>query len=219
MDNAGVGHSSGNIQPTMQEAGSTVVDFLDAIGVPKVDIIGFSMGGFIAQSIAVNSPHIVNKLVLAGTQSSYTEGFLAPDPIIRAESGQDNLTEKTMMKLFFYPSDTSRALGHAFWQRITERNVDGEERTTFVDVAGGQTQNRAIGAFVSDPGFFKKLKQVDMPILITNGKDDTMTPTANSWLMQQRLKNAELHIHPDSGHGHVYQIPELYAKQLDLFRG
>ena len=154
MDNAGVGHSSGNIQPTIQEAGSTVMDFLNAIDVPKVDIIWFSMGGFIAQSIAVNSSHVVNKLVLAGTQSSYTEGFVAPDPAITAEAGQDNITEEAMMKLFFYPSDTSRALGHAFWQRITERNVDGEERTTFVDVSGGQTQNGAIGAFVSDPGFF-----------------------------------------------------------------
>ncbi|CAE7192592.1 hypothetical protein CFE70_007029 [Pyrenophora teres f. teres 0-1] len=219
LDNSGIGHSFGVIQSTIQEAGSTVVEFLDAIGVPKVDIIGFSMGGFIAQSIAVVYPYIVNKLVLTGTQSAYTEGFVAPDPDIMAEAGGDNPTEELMMKLFFYPSDTSRALGHAWRERITERHVDGEKRTTFVNVAGGQAQTAAIGKFVSDPGFFGKLQQLDIPILITNGNRDIMTPTANSWLMQQRLKNAELHIYPDSGHGHLYQIPELYAKQLDFFLG
>ena len=67
LDNAGVGHSSGSIQPTMQEAGTTVADFLNAIGVHKVDIIGFSMGGFIAQTIALDYPQVVNKIVLAGT--------------------------------------------------------------------------------------------------------------------------------------------------------
>lgn len=219
MDNAGVGQSSGTIQPTIQEAGSTVVDFLEAIGVPKVDLLGFSMGGFTAQSIAVDYPHVVNKLVLAGTQSSYTEGFVAPDPAVIAEAGGENPTEEDMMKLFFYPSNTSQALGHAWWQRIQERNVTGEERTTFVDVAGGQVQAEAMVKFVSDPDFFGKLEQVEKPILITNGKADIMTPTANSFLLQQRLNNAQLHIYPDSGHGHLYQVPEKYAKQLDLFLG
>ncbi len=77
----------------------------------------------------------------------------------------------------------------------------------------------AITRFVSDLEFFEKLKQVDVPILVTNGKNDIMTPTPNSFLMQQKLKNVELHIYPDSGHGHLYQIPEVYAKQLELFLG
>ena len=187
LDNAGVGHSSGAIQPTIQEAGSTVVNFLDAIGVPKVDLLGFSMGGFTAQSIVVDYPHVVNKLVLAGTQSSYTEGFVAPDPAVMAEAGRDeHPTEEVMMDLFFYPSNTSRALGHAWWQRIKERHVSGEERTTFVDVAGGRVQNEAISKFVSDPNFFGKLEQVEKPILVTNGKRDVLTPTANSWLLLLR---------------------------------
>ncbi|KAI2485829.1 Hydrolase [Pyrenophora tritici-repentis] len=217
LDNYGIGNSSGTIQPTIQKAGSTVVDFLDAISVPKVDIIGFSMGGFIAQSIAVDYPHVINKLVLTGTQSTYTEGFVTPDPAIMAEASGENPTEEVMMKLFFHPSDTSRALGHAWWQHTTERHVDGEARTTFVNAAGGQTQNAAIGKFVSGPGFFAKLQQVDVPTLITNGNADVMMPTANSWLMQQRLKIAELHVYPDSGHGHLYQVPEVYARQVDLF--
>jgi pimeloyl-ACP methyl ester carboxylesterase len=76
-----------------------------------------------------------------------------------------------------------------------------------------------ITRFVSDLEFFEKLKQVDVPILVTNGKNDIMTPTPNSFLMQQKPKNVELHIYPDSRIGNLYQIPEVYAKRLELFLG
>jgi pimeloyl-ACP methyl ester carboxylesterase len=112
-----------------------------------------------------------------------------PDPI-----------EEIMTKLFFYPSETSRALGHAWWQRVQERHVDGEERTTFVDVAGGQVMGAAITKFVTDPSVSEKLKQLDIPVLVTKGNDDVMIPTANSWFLQQNLNDVGLHISRDSGH-------------------
>lgn len=219
LDNAGVGHSEGTIQSTLHESGSTVVDFLATIGVPKVDILGFSMGGMIAQSIAVNHPQVVNKLVLAGTQSSYSEGMVSADPQIFEIAGGVSPTEEDMLQLFFYPSNTSRALGHAWWERTQERNVSGEERTTFVNQAGAQLQNEASANFTSDLGFFDQLKKVDMPVLITNGIVDVMTPTPNSYLMQSQLPNAQLHIYPDAGHGHLYQVPQVFAKLLELFLG
>lgn len=219
FDNAGCGHSSGSIAPTIQEMGTVAVDFLSAVGVTKADILGYSMGGLIAQCIVLDNPQVVNKMVLAGTQSSYTEGFALPDAKAMELAGRADPNEEGMLDLFFYPTRTSRALGHAWWQRIQERNVEGEERTTFVNQAGGQVMSGAIMQFVSDPKLFEGLKQMEVPILITNGKNDIMTPTANSFLMQQNLKNAQLHLYPDSGHGHLYQMPEAYAKQLELFLG
>jgi pimeloyl-ACP methyl ester carboxylesterase len=219
LDNAGCGHSSGSIQPTIQEAAATIVDFLSVIGVSKVDVIGFSMGGFTAQVLALDYPNLVHKLVLAGTQSAYTTGFTPPDPSIMPIASQPVPTLEIMLDLFFFPSDTSRALGEAWWARLEERHVDGEQRTLFVDEAGAQLQNAAIAKFVGDAAFFARMEQLDLDVLITNGKKDVMTPTPNSWLMQQRMKRAELHIYPDSGHGHLYQFPERYARQLDLFLG
>jgi pimeloyl-ACP methyl ester carboxylesterase len=175
------------------------------------------MGGMIAQSIAVEHPEVVNRLILAGTQSSYTEGMVTPDPSIMQLAGGPDSNEEVMMKLFFYPSETSKALGHAWWQRAQERHVDGEERTTFIDEAGGQVMQAAMTKFVSDPSFFEKLKDVDIAVLVTNGKNDVMTPTSNSWLLQQQLEDVELHIFPDSGHGHLYQEPVKYAAILELF--
>ena len=134
-------------------------------------------------------------------------------------AGQSAPNEEAMMQLFFYPSDTSRALGAAWWKRVQERSAEGEQRTTFVDEAGGQQQIAAITSFVSDLGIFEKMKQIDIPTLITNGKADIMTPTSNSFLLQQHMKNAKLHIFPDSGHGHLYQFPEKYASYLEVFLG
>jgi pimeloyl-ACP methyl ester carboxylesterase len=205
FNSAGCGHSEGTIQSTLQEAGSAAADFLSAIGVSKADLLGFSMGGMTAQYIAIEHPNAVNKLILSDTQSSYTEGMAFADPAIVPLAARPDPTEEIMTKLIFYPSETSRALGHAWWQHIQERHVDGEERTTFVDEAGSQVMGAAITKFVNDPSVFEKLRQLDMPILVTNGKNDVMTPTPNSWLLQQNLRDVELHLFPDSGHGHLYQ--------------
>lgn len=217
FDNAGCGHSEGTIQDTLQESGSTVVDFLAVISVPKVDILGFSLGGMIAQCIVVEHTQVLNKLILAGTQSSYTEGLVLGAPEVSEISGSVSPNEQDMMKLFFFPSETSKALGHAWWERTKERKVQGGEGKRFVNKAGGQAQQAAIGRFVSDAGFFERLQQVHIPVLVTNGTADIMTPTSNSNILQRKLRNAQLHIYPDSGHGHLYQIPESYAKQLELF--
>jgi pimeloyl-ACP methyl ester carboxylesterase len=217
FDNTGCGHSGGVIPDTIQEAGSIAVAFLAAIDVHKADILGFSMGGLVAQSIAVDHPELINKLILSGTQSGYAEGSSSAPRSVFELAGGPSPSEEDMMELFFYPSETSRALGHAWWRRTQERNVAGEQPKYFVEQAGGQRQQSAITKFVSDFSFFPKLKDVEIPILITNGKNDIMTPTPNSYLMQQHLRNAELHLYPDSGHGHLYQEPEAYAKQLELF--
>ncbi|KAH7063832.1 Alpha/Beta hydrolase protein [Paraphoma chrysanthemicola] len=217
LDSAGTGHSQGTIEPTFAETANTINDFLDAISVPKVDILGFSLGGMVAQVIAVAHPHILNKLVLAGTQSSYTQGLVFSSPEVFEVANGVSPSEDDMLKLFFYSSDSSRALGRAWWARLEERHVSGESRTLLVDQAGGGVQQAAIGQFVSDATFFDKLKEIKVPVLVTNGKDDIMTPTTNSFILQQQLQDVELHIFPDSGHGHLYQFPEKYAELLELF--
>lgn len=219
FDNAGCGHSDGVIPDTLHEAAATAVAFLAAIDVPKADLLGFSMGGLIAQIIAIEHKDLVRKLVLSGTQSSYAEGMVSGAREIFALAGAPDPTEDTMQQLFFYPTASSRALGHAWWLRTHERSVPGETATRFVDAAGGAKQQGAITHFVSDLTFFPKVKALTLPVLVTNGKNDVMTPTPNSWLIQQSLPDVQLILYPDSGHGHLYQEPELYAKHLELFLG
>ncbi|KAF7158594.1 hypothetical protein CNMCM5623_003654 [Aspergillus felis] len=198
----------------------TTVGFLTAIGVDKADIIGFSMGGLIAQYIAVDHPHFVNKLVLAGTQSGYGDGVAyAPPEVLESLSVPGQPLEEDIVPLFFTPSETSRALGHQWFERIRERQVTGEERKGFLEGPGITAQHTAIWKFASDPEIFDRLGTITMPVLVTNGHNDIMAPTVNSYILQQKLPKAELHIYADSGHGHLFQMAETYAKQLELFLG
>ncbi|KAM0081149.1 hypothetical protein ACKRZS_006698 [Fusarium odoratissimum] len=193
---------------------------LAAIGVSKVDVIGFSMGGGVAQILARDYPQLIHKLVLAGTQSAIGDGVvLPPRDVLESAAGSNDVppTEQEMHGLFFHPSETSLAAGKDWWKRIHERQVDGEERKEFLVGQGAGAQMEAIFAFTVDLSNFDRLKDIKAPTLVTNGHTHVMSPTPNSFILQQKISNAQLIIYPDSGHGHLFQYPELYAQHLELF--
>ncbi|CEJ55192.1 Putative Hydrolase [Penicillium brasilianum] len=219
-DSAGIGHSEGTVPDSIPEMAAIVVNLLTALEIPKADFIGFSMGGGIVQHIGYEYPQIVNKLVLAGTQPGIGEGVALPPREVLESAGANNdqpPTEDDMMNLFFYPSETSLALGHAWWKRIHERNVEGEPRKAYLTGTGAQAQLAAIFKFTTDTSNFERLADIKAPVLVTNGHTDIMSPTSNSFVLQQNIANAHLHLYPDAGHGHLFQVPELYAKELELF--
>ncbi|EXL71506.1 hypothetical protein FOPG_12730 [Fusarium oxysporum f. sp. conglutinans race 2 54008] len=112
---------------------------------------------------------------------------------------------------------SSIRLRQAWRKRIHERQVDGEERQEFLVGQGAGAQLTAIFAFTVDLNNFDRLKDIKAPTLVTNGHTDVMSPTPNSFILQQNISNAQLIIYPDSGHGHLFQYPELYAQHLELF--
>lgn len=218
LDNLGVGHSGGSVPDSIPEMGDVVASLLKAIAISKADILGFSMGGGTAQYLGMKYPDLVNKLVLAGTQSGMGEGVVLPPKEVMDGAGNDaQPTEDEFNFLFFYPSETSLALGRKWFRRIHERQVPGEKRTGFVDGPGIKAMLTAIFKSASDPLFYDGLSGVEAPVLVTNGHTDVMAPTPNSFLLQQKLPNAQLHLYPNSGHGHLFQYPELYGKHLSLF--
>ncbi|KAM0272841.1 hypothetical protein ACHAQH_008577 [Verticillium albo-atrum] len=221
-DSFGIGHSEGSVPDSTIKMASIAAKFLAAIAVPVVDVIGFSMGGGVAQILAWDYPELVHKLVLAGTQSAIGEGVVLPPREVLESAGANTdgpPTLKDMLFLFFYPSESSLALGNAWWTRIQERNVAGEERRGYLVGEGARSQLTAIFSFTVDPANFDRLKDIKVPTLVTNGHNDVMSPTPNSFVLQQNIANAHLIIYPDSGHGHLFQVPELYAQHLELFLG
>ncbi|BCS27925.1 alpha/beta fold hydrolase [Aspergillus puulaauensis] len=219
-DSAGIGHSEGTVPDSIPEMVAVLVNLLAALEIPKADFIGFSMGGGIVQYLGYTYPQLVNKLVLAGTQPGIGEGVALPPREVLESAGANNdqpPTEDDMMKLFFYPSETSLGLGHAWWKRIHERNVEGEPRKGYLTGTGAQSQLSAIFKSTTDTSTFDRLVDIKAPVLVTNGHTDIMSPTSNSFVLQQEIPNAQLHLYPDAGHGHLFQVPELYAKQLELF--
>jgi len=220
FDSLGIGHSEGTVPDSIEEMASVVVGFLAAIGVPKADFIGFSMGGGVVQYLAFEYPQLVNKLILAGTQSAIGEGVALPPREVLASAGANGdqaPTEEDMIKLFFHSSETSLGFGREWYKRIHERQLKDEERKEFLVGPRVQSQLAAIYKFTCDTGNFDQLADIRAPVLVTNGHADIMTPTANSFILQQKITRAQLHIFPDSGHGHLFQVPELYAQHLELF--
>ncbi|KXH64887.1 hypothetical protein CNYM01_05826 [Colletotrichum nymphaeae SA-01] len=221
-DSFGIGHSEGEVPSSTEVMASIAAKFLATLGVSKADVIGFSMGGGVAQILAWDYPQLVRKLILAGTQPGVGEGVVLPPREVLESAGTANdepPTKEDMFRLFYHPSETSLALGEAWWTRIHERKVDGEERREYLIGPGARAQLNAIFSFTVDTDNFERMKTIKAPTLVTNGHTDIMSPTSNSFTLQQNLSDAQLIIYPDAGHGHLFQYPELYTQHLNLFLG
>ncbi|EXL93233.1 hydrolase [Fusarium oxysporum II5] len=187
-DSFGIGHSEGAVPDSTTAMASIAANSLLSLESPR------------------DYPQLVHKLVLAGTQSAIGDGVvLPPRDMLESAAGSNDIppTEQEMHGLFFY--------------QIHERQVDGEERKEFLVGQGAGAQLKAIFAFTVDLNNFDRLKDIKAPTLVTNGHTDVMSPTPNSVNPQQKISNAQLIIYPDSGHGHLFQYPEIYAQHLELF--
>lgn len=218
LDSLGVGYSSGTVPDNVEDTADFVVDFLTALGVEKIDLLGFSLGGMVAQNVAENYPQLINKLILSGTHGGYTEGAeYASDEVITLAGQPGQPTEDIFLQSFFDPgSNASQRAGKEWWARI-HNDADTDSRDLFLDGPGVVAQYSALSTFMASPDNFEALKEITMPVLVTNGDEDIITPTVNSILMQRNISNAQLHLYPNAGHGHLYQYPETAAQEIDLF--
>lgn len=216
VDYRGVGRSEGQTPDSVQGLAADIIAFIRTLRVEKVDIFGFSLGGFVAQQIALDAPDVVRRLLLVGTGPAGGEGMQAFTPQVMEISSRPNITgAQRMQELFFAPTATSQAAGKAWLARIAARQVDREPEAT---VQATQAQLAAItkwGRIPSDR--YAALKKITQRTLVVNGSEDIMVPTVNSFILQQRLPDARLILFPDSGHGAHFQYPEEFAEAAVRF--
>lgn len=201
FDNRGVGASAGRTPSSIVEMANDTVAFIRALGLDQVDLLGFSMGGFVAQVIAAEHPALVRKVILAGTGPAGGKGI---DRVTR-------LTLLDMVKgaatfrdakyyLFFTDSANSRSAARAFLDRLKERQ---ENRDKAISVAAFRAHLKAIhGWGVQQP---TDLSRIPQAVFVANGDHDRMVPSENSTDLARRLPNAQLTIYPDAGHGGIFQ--------------
>jgi pimeloyl-ACP methyl ester carboxylesterase len=202
FDNRGIGASTGAPASSIEQMAADAITFVKAQGHQRVDLFGFSMGGMIAQEIALKEPQLVRKMILAGTGPAGGEGIsgvagVANLDLIRAFlSGQD-----PKQFLFFTRTPAGISAGKDFLARLNERV---EHRDKEITVAAYTAQLRALSAWGQKaPADLSVVKQ---PVLVVNGDNDRMVPTRNSHDLARRLPNAALAIYPDAGHGGVFQF-------------
>ena len=189
--------------------------FIDALGLKEVDILGFSLGGYVAQELTLLRPRLVRRLVLAGTAPQGGPDLHRWSDTVFALATPDQPTAEDLLSLFFSPSEESRAKGAEYLQRAYQRQEDRDAPT---DLATRDAQLAAITAWgIPDASRLNRLAGITQPTLVANGDDDRMMHTKNSRLLAEHLPNAELRIYPDANHGFLDQYPELFADDIVEF--
>jgi pimeloyl-ACP methyl ester carboxylesterase len=217
FDNAGVGSSTGTAPNTIAAMAADAATFIDELGLTTVDIVGHSMGGEIAQVIALNRPDLVRRLVLVGTGPSGGDGMSQLTPDVAALFTRWNaLGEDMWLPIMFSPSKTSQAAGQAFIRRITAR-ADRDVPVSDATVAAYRAAASEWGT--STEGSCDYLFAITQPTLVVNGNNDIIIPTINSYHLFQHLPNAQLWLLPDANHGAHFQYPGLFSRRVIDFLG
>ena len=216
FNNAGVSSSSGEVPTTFEEMGGNAVAFIKALGLPKVDVLGFSIGGFVAQEITLQAPDLVRRLVLVGTGPRSGEGMATLTPEAQEIFGATyEEPDHLWLRVHFSPSERSQAAGRDFLKRFRLRR-EGRDPEVSDKVAPAQLAALAKwGTPRENP--YEYLKALTQPTLVVNGGADVIIYTVNSFILQQNIPNAQLILYPDSNHGSLYQYPELFVKHVSLF--
>jgi pimeloyl-ACP methyl ester carboxylesterase len=191
--------------------------FLDGLGLASCDVLGYSLGGMVAQQMAQDRPYIFRRMILVGTAPRGGEDVMHLDkPSLAKYLGDPNLKGYAVLqKIFFAPTESSQEAGAAFIARLTQRKEDREP------VSGPAVAQAQIAAFRDWEKFtgqrFANLKSIPYPTLVVNGIYDEMIPVQNSYWLSANLPNAVLLTYPDSGHGSLFQFHESFTRQAAAF--
>jgi len=215
FNNAGVASSSGTVPGTIEAMARDAITFIEALGLTTVDVVGHSMGGLVAQEVALARPDLVRRLGLVGTGPRGGEGIGAlPAWVAELFTRKYQRQEDMWLPILFAPTQTSQAAGRAYIERIVAR-PDRDAPVSDQSIAAQRAALAAYGA-AKDPSY-AHLNGLRLPVLVVNGSDDTVIPTINSYILQQFLPNAELILYPDANHGSHFQYPELFARHTRIF--
>jgi pimeloyl-ACP methyl ester carboxylesterase len=217
FESAGVGRSTGEVPDTIQGMAAHLLAFANALGLTQVDLLGFSLGGMVAQQAALDSPSLVRKMLLVGTAPEGGEDIMHLEkPELKRILEDPNLQGlQVLVKLFFAPSESSQAAGQAFVARLATRTGEWEP------ISGPKVAQAQLAAFRAWERVhgerFGKLRRITQPCLVVNGVLDNMIPVRNSYALGEHLPRAMLLTYPDAGHGSLFQYHESFVRQASLF--
>lgn len=210
----GIASSTGTPRNRIEDLADDIALAIQALGLSQVDLLGFSIGGFQVQEVALRHPQLVRKLLLLGT--GLRGGDPKMDEGVPKVAGNPVPTAEDFLFLFFGRSEAAKKAGLAFWERRHQRA--DQDPPSSLEVAKAQAEAHA--AYLQPlPGEnpYAFLNAIKQPTLVLNGVNDIMIPTINSWRLSQNIPNAQLLIYPDAGHGAQFQYPERFLKHAIQF--
>ena len=215
FENAGIGASEGKAPDSVATMAHYAEGFLDALHLSQVDVLGFSLGGAVAQQVLADRPELVRKVILVGTGPQGAEGFKDLPNVIGEnvkKSAEANVPLKSL--LFFTSTPQGRQAGLEFVKRINNHTVDPEPVAT---QEATQAQAKAYITWGLSPANHAQLAAIKQPVLVVNGNDDLIAPAINSYVLYQHIPGAQLSLYPDSGHGSLFQYHALFVSQVNTF--
>src|SRR5262245_47370712 len=201
VDYRGIGGSRGTAPVTVDEMTRDAIAMIRALGFEKVDLFGFSLGGFVAQDLTLKAPGLVRKLILAGTGPAGGKGIDKMGPVSRPLILKSLLTLRDpKLYLFFTSTTNGRRAAEAFLKRLKERKDNRDK---------GPTPRALLRQFKAVVAWGRQapqnLESIRIPVLIANGDNDIMVPTVNSTDLARRIPGSKLVIYEDAGHGGIFQ--------------
>jgi len=215
FDNAGVGGSTGTTPNTIEQMARDAVAFITALGLGQVDILGFSIGSFIAQEIALTRSAVVQRLVLASSAPRGAAGMHGWAPGVMSAVGQPQIGPEGFLAVFFTPSPASQQAGQEMIGRMYTRTEDRDAETSW---ATRQAQYDAVNTWgIPDHSQLQRLSAIGMPVFVANGDSDPMILPHYSYLLAGLIPQARVKLYPDSAHGFLYQHHTEFAADVAAF--
>jgi pimeloyl-ACP methyl ester carboxylesterase len=216
FDNVGVGATTGRTPSTVEAMAHDAIAFLDALELQKLDLLGFSLGSFVAQDIALIRPDLLRRVVLASSAPQGAAGMHGWAPEVIGAVGARETTPQGYLSVFFAPSDTSREAGQQAAGRIFGgRTTDRDEPTTWQT---RQAQYDAVCAWgIPNHSLLERVAAIDLPVFVANGDSDPMILPRYSHLLAGLLPDARITIYPDSAHGFLFQHNSQFAADVKGF--
>jgi pimeloyl-ACP methyl ester carboxylesterase len=217
FDNVGVGGTTGTTPSTVEEMARGATAFVSAMGYDRVDVLGFSIGSFVAQEIALARPEIVRKLVLASAAPRGAAGMHGWSPDVIGAVGQREGSPEGYLAVFFTGSEASRQAGQQALSRMYTRQADRDDETTW---ATRLAQYDAVCDWgIPDHAALQRVSAIGAPVFIANGDSDPMILPRFSHLLAGLIPQAELKLYEDAAHGFLFQHHAEFAADVEAFLG
>jgi pimeloyl-ACP methyl ester carboxylesterase len=210
FDNRGVGASGGSVPHTIEEMGRDAIAFIRAMGLDEVDLLGFSLGGGVAQMVALQAPELVRRMILAGTGPRGGGGIEEVTKVVIGAYLKSALTLKDARTFLFFPRDAEgKRAAKDYLARLKERT---RNRDKGISLQARRAQLKAIrAAGMHEPD---DLSLITHPVFVANGDHDLMVASSHSEDMARRIPNSRLRIYPNSGHGGVFQHHREFVSEV-----
>jgi pimeloyl-ACP methyl ester carboxylesterase len=215
FDNVGVAATTGRTPNTVEAMANDAIAFIEAMNFERIDLLGFSIGSFIAQEIALIRPDLLRRVVLASSAPQGAAGMHGWAPEVIGAVGAPETSPQGYLEVFFAPTNTSREAGQQAAGRIFGRTTDRDKPTTWQT---RQAQYDAVCAWgIPNHSLLQRVAAIDLPVFVANGDSDPMILPRYSYLLAGLLPDARVTIYPNSAHGFLFQHHDQFAADVHAF--